>query len=148
VWSAKNKDDFRGNGIQAQTQTAIFNPATGTTSKVTLSNTNHGMFCPGLSTLGSGEIVVTGGHTAEKTSIYVPGRGWVPGPNMNIPRGYQGQTTLSDGRVRLRHTCNTPCLAFMLSHYMFTLRFTASLLVCLPPQSRPASVPPTVHARG
>jgi galactose oxidase len=107
MWSAKKKDDFRGTG--ALTETAIFNPATGTSSAMTVTNTNHDMFCPGISTLGSGAVVVTGGATAEKTSIYMPGQGWVPGPNMNIPRGYQGQCTLGDGRVRLRHTCTLSC---------------------------------------
>jgi galactose oxidase len=67
---------------------------------MTVTNTNHNMFCPGISMLGSGAIVVTGGSTAEKTSIYTPGQGWLAGPDLNIPRGYQGQTTLSNGKVR------------------------------------------------
>jgi hypothetical protein len=101
TWSSTKVDDFKG--AQQQTETAIYNPDSGTVSPMTVTNTMHDMFCPGLSTLGSGAIVVTGGGTAEKTSIYMPGQGWVPGPDMNIPRGYQGQTTLSTGEVRAGH---------------------------------------------
>jgi galactose oxidase len=102
AWSAKQTADYRGK--TAQTQTVTFNPTSGAVSAMTVSNTNHDMFCPGMSTLGSGAIVVTGGNTAEKTSIYMPGQGWASGPDMNIPRGYQGQTTLSNGEVRLHPT--------------------------------------------
>jgi galactose oxidase len=85
----------------AQTQTATFDVASGDVSQLLVDNTNHDMFCPGISATGAGSIVVTGGDNAEKTSIYVPGEGWVPGPDMNIPRGYQASCTLSDGRVSI-----------------------------------------------
>ena len=43
---------------------------------------------------------MTGGNNAEKTSIYdVNADAWIAGANMNIPRGYQSQATLSDGRI-------------------------------------------------
>jgi galactose oxidase len=59
------------------------------------------MFCPGISMQGNGDIVVTGGDNAEKTSIFrVSQNAWFPGPNMNIPRGYQSSVTLSTGEVR------------------------------------------------
>ena len=57
-------------------------------------------FCPGITMLGSGAIVVTGGSNAEKTSIYEPGTGWLPAPDMKIPRGYQSSALTSDGLVR------------------------------------------------
>jgi hypothetical protein len=101
TWSANDQFSF-GGGIP-ETETATFNPSTGAVSAKTITNTNHDMFCPGISMLGTGEIVVTGGNNAEKTSIYVPARGaWVPGPNMKIPRGYQASTLLSTGAVRRR----------------------------------------------
>ena len=46
--------------------------------------------------------MVTGGNNAEKTSIYKEGEGWVPGPDMNIPRGYHASATTSTGDVRCR----------------------------------------------
>jgi galactose oxidase len=58
------------------------------------------MFCPGMSQLGDGRIVVTGGDNAEITSIYDPATNdWTRGPNMKISRGYQSQTTLSNGGI-------------------------------------------------
>ena len=44
----------------------------------------------GISMLGDGSIIVTGGDDAAKTSIYDPATGaWLPYQQMNIPRGYQ-----------------------------------------------------------
>ena len=99
TWSAYALDRFAANRL-ARTQTATLDVASGTVSQATVSNTNHDMFCPGISMTGDGSVVVTGGDTSEKTSVYVQGQGWVPGPNMNIPRGYQSSTTLSNGQVR------------------------------------------------
>jgi galactose oxidase len=100
TWSAN--DQFTFGGSIPETETATFNPATGTVTAKTVTNTNHDMFCPGISMLASGEIVVTGGNNAEKTSIYSPSQSaWMPGPNMNIPRGYQASTLLSTGEVCL-----------------------------------------------
>ena len=43
---------------------------------------------------------MTGGNDADKTSIYDPSsNSWIAGGGMNIPRGYQSMTTLSDGRI-------------------------------------------------
>lgn len=81
--------------------TATLDPETLVSSSAAISNTNHDMFCPGISMLGNGNIVVTGGNVAEKTSIYnVLTNAWEPGPNMNIARGYQSSVTLSTGEVR------------------------------------------------
>jgi galactose oxidase len=50
--------------------------------------------------LADGSILVNGGNNSERTSIYRQGSGlWTSGPNMNIPRGYPGNATLSDGSV-------------------------------------------------
>ena len=55
---------------------------------------------PGVSILPDGEVMVTGGISDTLTSIYNPTTNtWRAGPQMNIGRGYQGQTTLSDGQV-------------------------------------------------
>lgn len=99
VWSAYSTDTF-GPGVSGQTQTAIYNPATGAVTKKTITNTQHDMFCPGISVDFNGGIIVTGGDTAAKASIYnVTGNDWIAAPDMKIPRGYQASATLSDGRI-------------------------------------------------
>lgn len=58
------------------------------------------MFCPGLSTLEDGRVLITGGSDAEVTSFYDPvDNTFTRGPDMRIARGYQTSATLSDGRV-------------------------------------------------
>ncbi|KAL5414523.1 hypothetical protein PMIN04_008983 [Paraphaeosphaeria minitans] len=98
VWSSFSRDDFGGsNGF---TQTAIYDPATGESTPRTVTNTNHDMFCPGISMDFNGRIIVTGGSNAAKTSIYDSAADtWTAGPDMKIARGYQSTTTVSDGRI-------------------------------------------------
>jgi hypothetical protein len=100
TWSAFSANNFGGNNGAAQTVTATYDPVSGTVSTATVTVTNHDMFCPGITMLGSGDIVVTGGSNAEKTSIYdVLTNQWKPGPNMIRPRGYQASALLSTGEV-------------------------------------------------
>lgn len=109
TWSAYRDDAFAV-GRVAQTQTATYSPGGGV-SAFTVTSTNHDMFCPGITMLGNGAYVVTGGDNAEKTSIYEPGDGWVPGPDMNVPRGYQSSCLTSDGRVRrISYALKVKCL--------------------------------------
>ena len=61
TWSAYAEDSF-GVGISAQTATATYDIASGRVSDMLVTNTNHDMFCPGISMLGNGDIVVTGAH--------------------------------------------------------------------------------------
>jgi len=97
VWSADQDMNF---GWASYTQTAILNLNTGAVSQVTITNTNHNMFCPGVVILANGEIMVTGGDSDDQTSIYNPATNtWSAGPPMNIPRGYQAMTLLSNGQA-------------------------------------------------
>ncbi|MCJ1378374.1 hypothetical protein MMC17_001472 [Xylographa soralifera] len=99
VWSSYAPSTFSG-GNGGITLTATFDPATEVVSQRNVSNVGHDMFCPGLSIDANGSPVVTGGNDAAKTSIYDPSPdAWVSAANMNIPRGYQAQATLSDGRI-------------------------------------------------
>ncbi|KAL8668733.1 MAG: hypothetical protein Q9168_006651 [Polycauliona sp. 1 TL-2023] len=98
LWASWKPFDFNGGGGSGKTETAIFDPASGTVSRMLVTNTQHDMFCPGLSLDNSGRPFVTGGNDAAKTSIY-DGTTWIAGPNMNIQRGYQSSATLSDGRI-------------------------------------------------
>ncbi|KAN0083644.1 copper radical oxidase [Elaphomyces granulatus] len=98
VWSADENLDFSPNGTM--TLTATYDLATENVSALTVSNTNHDMFCPGISKDFNGRVVVTGGNAAARTSIYDPNSNtWISAPNMTIPRGYQSSTIVSDGQI-------------------------------------------------
>jgi hypothetical protein len=112
TWSAFGVADFNGNPGPPKTETATFNPTSGAISSATVTVTNHDMFCPGITMLGSGQIVVTGGNNAEKTSIYdVVTNQWKPGPNMIKARGYQASALLSTGEVCFDTISGKPCVA-------------------------------------
>jgi galactose oxidase len=99
TWSAFTATSYTAYGA-GYTQSALFDPMTGVVSQRTVTETQHEMFCPGTAMLPDGRLVVTGGSDSAKTSIYNPATNqWTAGPNMTIPRGYQGATTLADGRV-------------------------------------------------
>ncbi|GIM89382.1 hypothetical protein Ato02nite_011750 [Paractinoplanes toevensis] len=98
TWSAEYADDF--NGGTGSTLTATYDPATGVVTQRDVVETGHDMFCPGISVLPDGRIMITGGNDAEVTSIYNPATdAWTRGPDMKTPRGYQSSVTLGDGRV-------------------------------------------------
>ncbi|KAG8414670.1 hypothetical protein J3459_014163 [Metarhizium acridum] len=99
VWSSYTYDNYLGSS-QDRVFTSIWDPATGLVTPKLVDNTDHDMFCPGISIDGTGKMVVTGGNSASKTTLYDFASGtWAPGPDMNLPRGYQASATLSDGRV-------------------------------------------------
>lgn len=99
TWSSYNYATFTGPS-GGQTWTATYNPFSQVVSDRLVTNTQHDMFCPGLSLDFNGRSVVTGGNNAAKTSIYDPNNNvWIAGPNMKISRGYQASATMSDGRI-------------------------------------------------
>jgi galactose oxidase len=60
------------------------------------------MFCPSISFLPNGEILVAGGSSSYHTSTFNPFLGlgaWVNDADLNIPRGYNASVTLSNGNV-------------------------------------------------
>ncbi|KAF4963192.1 hypothetical protein FSARC_8770 [Fusarium sarcochroum] len=99
IWSSYRSDSF-GNSPGGVTLTSTWDPYTGIISERAVTVTKHDMFCPGISMDGYGQIVVTGGNDAKKTSLYDSSSdSWIPGPDMQVARGYQSSATLSDGRV-------------------------------------------------
>ncbi|KAF2157481.1 copper radical oxidase [Myriangium duriaei CBS 260.36] len=99
VWSAYSAitQDI---GVSGMTQTAQYDPATDKVTQYTVSNTHHDMFCPGISLDFNGKLVVTGGDTANATSLHDAAKGdWYAGGLLKIARGYQSSATVSDGRV-------------------------------------------------
>jgi galactose oxidase len=69
LWSAYADNTFLIRKSE-QTQTVTYSPTPGTVSQKTIANTDHDMLCPGISVDFNGRIVVTGGDTAARTSIY------------------------------------------------------------------------------
>lgn len=96
TWSAKDKLSFGGN--LGRTWTAIFDPSNNATADFLINQTGHDMFCPGTAMLPDGRIIVTGGSSSDRTSIYDPGTAqWNTGNVMNISRGYHSAVTLASG---------------------------------------------------
>ncbi|KAK2046577.1 kelch domain-containing protein [Colletotrichum somersetense] len=97
-FSSWGKDAFTG--PSGMTQFGDYDFATGAISQRTVTNTHHDMFCPGISQLQDGRIMIQGGSDADTVSIYDPATNeFTSGPNMVIARGYQSSCTLSDGKV-------------------------------------------------
>ncbi|MDM0116400.1 DUF1929 domain-containing protein [Variovorax sp. J22R133] len=100
LWAARSPQSFSTSSSEAYTYTSVFNPTTQSASPITVTATGHQMFCPGLSMLADGSVLVSGGSDAVKTSIYDPALGgWVTGAQLGIARAYQSSTTMSDGSV-------------------------------------------------
>jgi galactose oxidase len=97
TWASYDPFTF---GSTGKTVTATYTPSAGTVTQRTVTETGHDMFCPGTAVLLDGRILVNGGDDAAKTSIYDPATDvWTTGPQMTIPRGYNADATLPDGRV-------------------------------------------------
>jgi galactose oxidase len=82
------------------TNVAVLDLKTGKVSVPTQVNTHHQMFCEGLAILADGRVLINGGSNDRATTIYNPKTNkWTIGPLMNIPRAYNADTTLSNGKV-------------------------------------------------
>jgi galactose oxidase len=82
------------------TQVALLDLATSLVSGPSDIDTHHQMFCAGLALLADGRVLINGGSSDSATTIYDPADNtWTPGPLMNIPRAYEGDTLLSSGQV-------------------------------------------------
>ena len=99
MWSADHATEFHDDaGAEAHTMTAMYDPVTKQSTTTTLGHAHHNMFCPGISNLADGRILVTGGISNTSTSIYDPKTDrWSMAEDMNFGRGYQGAVTLSNG---------------------------------------------------
>ncbi|MFD9794107.1 discoidin domain-containing protein [Streptomyces sp. NPDC059070] len=96
AWSAYAVDRYGGSN--GYTQTAIMDLTTGRVTQRRVDNTGHDMFCPGIAMLADGRVLVTGGSNATRASIYDPRTdAWTSTADMNIGRGYQAMTLLSNG---------------------------------------------------
>jgi galactose oxidase len=102
MWSAADSFGIQNDvGTKAtQTQTAVFDPATNTATQYLETSAGSDMFCPGTAMLPDGRLLVNGGDSSPKTTLYDWSTNtWSAAAMMNIPRGYQGDTLLSTGAV-------------------------------------------------
>ncbi|KAI6767680.1 hypothetical protein HG530_005689 [Fusarium avenaceum] len=97
-FSSWGKDAF--GGASGRTQFGALDLPSGKIGTREVADTHHDMFCPGMSQLADGRILIQGGSDADAVSIYNPkSNTFTRGPNMKMARGYQTSTILSDGRV-------------------------------------------------
>jgi YVTN family beta-propeller protein len=97
-WSAESRFNFLID--LGWTYTTIFDPKTNTAAERRVSETGHDMFCPGTAMLADGRVLVNGGLSSGKTSLFSPAtEAWTSAANMVITRGYQGTVPLHDGSV-------------------------------------------------
>jgi galactose oxidase len=91
-----------------KTVSATWDPKNGIIVGEILTATGHDMFCPGTSLDESGRVIFTGGSTSDAISIYDPAANTWSTPDdktthkpmkLQIPRGYQGQTFLPNGKT-------------------------------------------------
>ncbi|MBI1889673.1 MAG: hypothetical protein HYS18_03420, partial [Burkholderiales bacterium] len=100
TWSGYAPNDFDDKDLYGFTYSAIFDPASQVSQMRVVNETGHDMFCPGTSLLADGRILVNGGTSSQKTSIYdASANTWISGAPMAVGRGYQGNATLADGTV-------------------------------------------------
>ncbi|KAF4993329.1 hypothetical protein FDECE_13444 [Fusarium decemcellulare] len=98
VFSAYGDSDFGGE--RGYTQFATYDILSQKITHENVSNTHHDMFCPGISQLPDGRIIISGGANAKSTSFFdIDQNAFVAGPELNIARGYHVSTTLSNGKV-------------------------------------------------
>jgi len=97
TFSADQPKSFGGSG---NTWSATYNPNTGEVSTLNIQNTQHDMFCSGMSMDVNGRAIVTGGDDEQRTSIYDPSsNSWRSAADMIRARGYQATATCSTGRI-------------------------------------------------
>ncbi|KAH6692551.1 kelch domain-containing protein [Plectosphaerella plurivora] len=97
-FSAWGNDAFSGNA--GVTQFGDYNFVSGAKSNRQVANTQHDMFCPGISALEDGRILIQGGSDAAAVTVYDPAtNAFTRDTNLVEPRGYQTSVTMSDGRV-------------------------------------------------
>ncbi|KAI4212091.1 MAG: hypothetical protein LQ351_005121 [Letrouitia transgressa] len=99
-FSSYAHDKFGQGTTDHTTLTATWDPTTYEISQRHVRETDHDMFCPGMAFDVNGRMIISGGETADKVSIYDPIKDdWTSVATMKIPRGYQGSVTCADGHI-------------------------------------------------
>ena len=99
-FSSYAHDSF-GQGVTDHTTfTATWDPTSHMISHRHVRSMQHDMFCPGMAFDVDGRMIISGGESADKVSIYDPTKDdWISVPEMKIARGYQGSTTCANGHI-------------------------------------------------
>lgn len=94
TWSSYDRLKYGLDSPNGRTFVSIFDPTTNTFTERLVAETGHDMFCPGIANLPDGKILVSGGSSSSKTTIYDPvANTFVNSNNMNTPRGYNSNIT-------------------------------------------------------
>jgi galactose oxidase len=115
MWSAFEPYSYESDigNATGQTYSGVFNPTTQTSTDVLVTTTGADMFCPGIAVLPDGRVLVNGGSSSPKTSIYSPATStWSVSGEMNIPRGYESDALLSYGVLANGALSNVQVLTF------------------------------------
>ena len=98
-WSSNDLTAFSGDVGHNPTQTYTeFRTLSGSTASVVMTDTD--MFCPGTAYLPDGRILVSGGDSSPRTSIFDPSsNNWSSDADMSVARGYHSNVMLSTGSV-------------------------------------------------
>ncbi|MBX9741108.1 MAG: RICIN domain-containing protein [Beijerinckiaceae bacterium] len=98
LWSASTKTAFYGPGSGFATYTSLLNvlPSVSVTSP-SLTRDPGEVFCQGSALLPSGALLVAGGSSLARTSIF--DGSWKNEDSLNIARGYNSVVTLANGTV-------------------------------------------------
>lgn len=103
MWSSNAQLTFEGDigSTPSQTDVTVFNPSNGqVVSHQFVNSMTADMFCPGTAYLADGRLLVNGGSSSPKTSIYnFTNNTWTAGAFMNIDRAYNGSVMLQTGAV-------------------------------------------------
>ena len=102
AWSSNNEFTFEGDigGAASETRTVLFDPVAQTSILRIVKNTLSDMFCPGITNLADGRIMVNGGSSSHSANIYDPqADAWSAAAPMNVARGYNADVMLTDGSV-------------------------------------------------
>lgn len=99
-FSSYQHDNFGQDNSNRTTLTSTWEPNTYMVSQRGVRHIDHDMFCPGMSFDVGGRMIITGGATAHRSSIYDPEKDdWKKAADLQIARGYQGSITSADGRI-------------------------------------------------
>src|SRR5690242_4827370 len=102
MWGSNEPDTFENDigTTPSDTLISFFDPATGIVSPATDASVQADMFCPGVSYLPNGQILIVGGSSSSHTTLFNPATGsWADSGDLNIARGYNSAVTLSNGSV-------------------------------------------------
>ena len=96
LWSGSGRTSFGGGN---QTYSVLYDPDTGTMTSTLVTSPALEYFCEGTAQLPDGRVLVTGGSNPATSSLMDTAGRFSNGPNVNISRGYAGQTLTSRGQV-------------------------------------------------